>query len=225
MDPEFEKTEKPTAKKLKDARTQGSFAISPALSAALLFMAFLAILALAGNWLFALVKSTFYDYFQQLECNPDLGVAPFLSPLLPLILLLGLLLILIFFLSFVANAFQTKFFFSFQGSKKRKKKKKDRDFFYQFFYTIVKWGVAAVVGYWMIRQLPYQSVPLFAPADTKVHWLFKRSIWVAFLLALPMLLLAVGDYLYQKQKHYKSLYMTKEEVKEELKEANLKNKQ
>jgi flagellar biosynthetic protein FlhB len=230
-----EKTEQPTAKRLRDARRKGQVARSHDLSSAVLLIVSVAVLYLAGGhiggWLTGAMRQQFEyaaTYRGQLDQAAALGALFTGVKALALVLapLFGTLVVV----AFLANYFQVGSVFSFETVKPNANKLNPTEGFKQKFLkarpyvelgkTTVKLLIAsAVVGtaLWSARrdivELTRQPSQLAASYAVWLVFAIGARVGIAFLI------IGAADYFLQRHFHRRELMMTKHEVKEEYKET------
>ncbi len=226
------KTEKPTAKRRSKARQEGQIAQSQEVNNFLVLSAALAALLLFGSniWSFLIGNAAMHladidglDLTQKgvatIVTDKFAGIGVALAPFLFLILVGGL----------VASLSQTKMLFSTKIVKPKLNAVNPISGFKKLFKlsTIVQLLVS-------IAKLIAVGCMIYLVVRWRIHWFFglvgmnpwgivmvaQQFFLILILVVLVcMLIIAVLDYSYQRYKHEKQLMMTKEEVKEERKQA------
>lgn len=230
-----EKTEQPTAKRLRDARRKGQVARSHDLSSAVLLVVSVAVLYLAGGhvagWAGGAMREQLEHaatYRGQLDQAAALGaifagvkaLAYVLAPLFATLLVIA----------FLANYFQVGSIFSFEPVKPNANKLNPAEGFKQKFLkarpyvelgkTALKLVIASVVvgaALWSARrdivELTRQPAQLAASYAVSLIFTIGLRVGIAFLV------IGAADYFLQRYFHRRELMMTKHEVKEEYKET------
>jgi len=225
-----EKTEKPTGKRVREARNEGNVTKSmEANSAAVLLSGMIALMAF-GGWMMnrlmtmattvyyrlediALEKSTFQDYLAT-------SVVWVLSTLLPIFLIIAVTGIII-------NLIQSGFLWSTKSLKPKPDKLNpfkgaknilNQQAFVRFFFNIVKVIIVGWVGYVIVRNAWTKFVPLMDSSVWLiflflVHTVLKLMMWIIAVLGI----VAIIDFAYQKYKYIEGLKMSKQDVKDERK--------
>lgn len=226
-----QKTEKPTPRRLREARKKGQAAFSRDASGALGFaVATLAIFALVPR-----AASTFRDLYVQAT---DLAAADTLDGLtlgrmsvsavgdVPQIL--APLLVALFLVGLAFGFAQTRFLFSTYPLKPELKKlspmKRLKQWFsvgglFEFAKTGFKLLLALAVGYLVIQGSLHTVLRLgFVGTDELTR--FLSDLLLQFLVVICILFIAIGglDFLFQRWKFQRDQRMTKEEVKRDYKE-------
>ena len=230
-----EKTEQPTAKRLRDARRKGQVARSHDLSSAVMLVVSVAVLYLAGGhvagWAGGAMREQLEHaatYRGPLDQAAALGalftgvkaMAFVLAPLFAALLVVA----------FLANYFQVGPVFSFEPVKPNANKLNPAEGFKQKFLkarpyvelgkTALKLVIASVVvgaALWSARrdivELTRQPAQLAASYAVSLIFTIGLRVGVAFLV------IGAADYFLQRYFHRRELMMTKHEVKEEYKET------
>ena len=195
-----EKTEKPSQRKLKKARERGEFAVSSELTSSLLLAAGLLLL-----WAFSAVLNTalqevFTEMFSELNTlDPEEGLQrAFLKVMMPL----SVFLMCLFVLALMVQWVQTGWVW---GRKKERGKSGSR-----IFFTLLKVVVIGTIGYLALKGVR----PSLHPTS-----MFEMLFSLLAKVALALVVLGLGDFIYQKWKFNQSMRMTKQELKDEQREA------
>lgn len=212
-----EKSEKPTSKRLKKAKEEGEFAYSPKFAFAITFLATLTLLAFYSFSSITLLKEIFPNIISLMNCREEHFLNKISSSLLPLVKNIVLLILFIITIAFLAHGWQNHFFFSFKTGKKRNKRSSHRG--YSLLYTLLSWTLLTLLAYQEIHLFTPSLVP--ASLDLQCTFLKKQLFFVLIKATLLFLFLSFLDYLAQKHFFYKDMHMTKEEIKEELKEERV----
>lgn len=230
-----EKTEQPTDKRLRDARKKGQVAKSQDLTSAVMLIATVAVLALAGGWMGQTLLATmraqilFAGNFrgeltseaainQLISAAQSIGVA-----LLPLF---GVLLVI----ACLVGYFQVGSVFAFEGVKPSLAKLNPADNFKNKFLksrpyielgkTILKIVLTVIVVGVVLWGARGDVIDLMRQsAATVVGFTAWLAVKIGTSVGLMFLAIAVGDFFLQRFLHLKELKMTKHEVKEEYKET------
>ena len=224
-----EKTEKPTAKKLRDARKKGQVAKSREISSAAVLIGIFAVIW--GGWDF------FMEHFQRLVLLPThFEGQPFEQALLPLfhgvlyeltilsLAALGPALVL----AIAGNFFQIGFLFAPQMIKPEFKKLNPAQGFkkifsmqnvFEFIKSAIKVLFLSVLLYLVLREAvdPLLKIPQFGMTGvTGVLGAIMKQVVIAT--AIAFITIAAVDFYLQQYQHTKKLKMSKDEVKREYKE-------
>lgn len=230
-----EKTEQPTAKRLRDARRKGQVVRSHDLSSAVLLVVSVAVLYLAGGSVAGWVGDAMREqleyaatYRGPLDQAAALGVlfngvkamAFILAPLFATLLVVALL----------ANYFQVGSVFSFEPVKPNANKLNPAEGFKQKFLkarpyvelgkTALKLVVASLVVGAVLWSARRDIVELTRqPAQLAVSYTAWLIFQIGLRVGIAFLVLGAADYFIQRYFHRRELMMTKHEVKEEYKET------
>ncbi|WP_423189158.1 flagellar biosynthesis protein FlhB [Alkalibacterium sp. f15] len=225
------KTEKPTPKKLREARRKGQVPKSQDLSSALSFGFFaLSLTALASY----VLERTFVFLRQSLSFGPDpmssirelsqIGM----NAIIWFIVLAAPFLIIAFFTGVVGNLVQVGFLFTTESMKPSFSKINPVSGFKNIFGKKALFGLAKnlmklfiVVGFtlytlWQSADIILQSgrVGLYAIFPLVIELVST----LAFRLALFLAILGIADYFFQRYEHKKKLMMSMQDIKDEYKE-------
>jgi len=227
-----EKTEKPTPKKLADARKKGQVPKSPDVSSAFILLGSSVVLLLAGPWMFWALNEFMHGIFANLGTLYIEGdsARAFLFEIFEqvLIILLPLMVVLVI-VGVGANLIQVGFLFTFEPFTPKLSKFNPITGMKKFFSiralvdvlkSVVKilfiGGVAYAVLMGEIDIIP-------SLIEMSVGQIFSvicmSSLKIFFYASLAMFVLAVIDFIYQKWQHTKDLMMSKQEIKDESKQS------
>ncbi len=225
-----EKTEDPTPKKLRDARSRGEVAKSRDFTQTVLVIALFAYLVIAGDRIsrdileLMAMPSRFIgvDFRQAISLMLQEvleSAALMLIPILLIVLVLGIF----------VEAVQTGLNISFEALKPSAKKLNvvenaknifSKNNLVEFFKNLLKVAVLSVVVYMLIRHslgmllaIPYEGMENLGRLLTE---LLKQMVTY---IALAYLVLASADLLWQRHQYRKKLMMSKDEVKQEYKSS------
>ena len=230
-----EKTEKPTEKRLREARRKGQVARSQDLSSALLLVTAVAVFALAGTQsafrLGAFMRDSiaragaFKGEFQQ-----EVATAALWSGLQVMGWTLAPLFGALFMIALLVGYFQVGPVFSFQPIKPDLKKLNPAEGFKQKFLksrpylellkTILKMTIAAFVIAAVIWSSRADIIRLSTQTVARtVSFAALMIFQIGLKVAIAFLLLGIGDRFLQKFLHLKEMKMTKQEIRDEYKET------
>ncbi|MCC5854640.1 MAG: flagellar biosynthesis protein FlhB [Idiomarina sp.] len=227
-----ERTEEPTAKKMEQAREKGQIARSKELGTlGVLFSSAVALILIAPflstslqrimTMQFSLDRGAIFDPNTAFRFWGEIGSA--------LLLPMGLYFFIVALGAFIANIILGGFNFSWQAtypkaSKMNPLKGLKRMFGVQalveLIKSIAKFGVVVTVAFFLLR---WQFPNIIRLSDGLLPYIFVDAVELVgliFLLLVCSLLVIVSiDVPYQSHKHHKQLKMTKQEVKDERKNA------
>ena len=230
-----EKTEQPTAKRLRDARRKGQVARSHDLSSAVLLVVSVAVLYLAGGHVAGWAGGAMREQLEHAATyRGPLDQAAALGALFAGVKALAFVLAPLFgalvVVAVLANYFQVGSVFSFEPVKPNANKLNPAEGFKQKFLkarpyvelgkTALKMVIASVVvgaALWSARrdivELTRQPSQIAALYAVTLVFQIGLRVGVAFLV------IGAADYFLQRYFHRRELMMTKHEVKEEYKET------
>lgn len=228
---DMEKTEEPSPRRLEEAREKGDVAYSRELATVTVFFASLLYFAFMQNQIFDTLRSIMVSYLsfdKLLDIASDnvgvflfnvlLKVVPILFPLLGLVFIMGLL----------ANIGQVGFMVSTEkispdfsrlnpvsGIKRIVSMKN----IVEGFKTIMKFLIVGGIAYITLRQ---EIVTIIRLADSQpdsiLNFVLQVGLRLTFRVAILMLFFSGFDYFYQRYEYRKGLRMTRQELKEEMKD-------
>jgi flagellar biosynthetic protein FlhB len=230
-----EKTEKPTDKRVRDARKKGQVARSHDLTSALLLTVAVAVLALAGGQSGRRLLDLMRDGISRAasfkgELHQEAAVGALVSGLETMAWALAPLMGALFAVSLLVSYLQVGPVFSGQPLKPDLKKLNPAEGFKQKFLksraylelakTLLKMTLAGVVIIAVIWNNRADIIRLInQDASHVASFAFNMIFQIGLKVAIAFLLLGIADRFLQKFLHLKELKMTKHEVKEEYKET------
>ena len=233
-----DKTEEPTSKKLEDARKEGQVAKSQEISNAVgLFALFLMIRfyagTLGGNFLglFNYVYNEIPDAIKMYEGNiPIRSIERMLGLLLTRILLWALPFFIVgFIIAFITNLLQVGWKVTTKPMQPKLNKLSPAKGIKKIFSTksIFELGksllkiiaIVAVVYAFLVSQQESIFLLYDIPLFTGIQMLGSLVVNMGLRVAFVYLIIAIIDLIYQRRKFHKDMMMTKQEVKDEFKEA------
>jgi flagellar biosynthetic protein FlhB len=234
QDSGMDRTEKPTPKKLEDARKKGQVAQSREIPSAMILMTSLAVFFFGGQTMARQLAALMQTSFRNLNGGWTNSVESFhlmfgwlfegtLSIIMPM--MLALLVI-----GIVANVAQFGFNLKedllapdfkklnpFSGVKRLVSLKS----LVELVKSILKIGFVGLIAYLVLRQ-ELVAIPSLIRAEVTetAFYMGKVAFKIAFFVCMGLIVLAAADYAYQRWQHRKNLMMTKQEVKEERKQSD-----
>jgi flagellar biosynthetic protein FlhB len=225
------KTEKPTAKKLRDARRDGRVARSVEVSSAAILLTGLVFFFFAGQWFLGRCNRLFQEVFQHymlVALDQDSFFMLALFAMKHFILITGPLLILLVVAAVAANIMQVGFLFTFKPIAPRFDKVNPVSGFGRIFSvrslvdlakSLFKIILLAWVAFGVYRRHFSEFFGLLnRPIHDILSFLALISFQILWRCAALLALLAVLDYLFQRWDWMQNLKMTKNEVKDEFKQ-------
>ena len=227
------KTEKPTGKKLGKAREEGQVAKSQEISSAFILIAGLAFFFFAGDRFFAVPADLMRYVFRNallLKIDPATLYNLLLLTIRQMFFLLAPLLLLMLFIGLAANLMQVGFKITPKAMKPKFSKLNPVSGFKSKFLSFrplvelvkscLKIGLLGYIAYSVYRQnfAGFFSL-LNQPVGIILTFIAKVSFQILWRCGLLMLLIAFFDYLYQRWDFMENQKMSKQEVKDEMKQA------
>jgi len=234
QDSGMDRTEKPTPKKLEDARKKGQVAQSREIPSAMILMTSLAVFYFGGRAMARQLAEFMQISFRNLNGGWTHSVESVqlmavwlvkgtLSIIMPMMLAL-------LAIGIVANVMQFGFNLKedllvpdfkkldpFSGMKRLVSLKA----LVELAKSVIKIGFVGLIAYLVLRQ-ELVAIPSLIRAEVTETALYmgKVAFKIAFFVCLGLVVLAAADYAYQRWQHRKNLMMTKQEVKEERKQSD-----
>lgn len=225
-----DKTEEPTSHKLSKAREEGQVARSPELPAAAVTIAALGMLYLTGDTLIHKLAERFMsglNFDRKLVHSPNLLPAMFGSEILEAFILIAPLLLLTAVIAIMASGATGGYLFSAKALAPKPSKLNPLNGFKRMFgpkawvelgKALLKFMLVAGVVFWVmydnVSTLNQIGKMAFEPAMAVAGALLVKS---ALIMACSLLLIAAIDVPYQRWQFMQSMRMTKQEVKDEMK--------
>jgi len=227
-----EKTEKPTSKKLDKAREKGQVPKSQEVSSAFIILCACAVLLAAGPWMLGSLMELMRGVFQNLG-TLDLKGESVRTFLLEIFVRFLIVMTPIFFsivvVGVAANLVQVGFLFTLEplspklskfnpiaGMKKFVSLRSLTELTKSMLKILYIGGIA-----WLVIRGELEVLPSLIDMSVAqiLSFIGSVSLKVMFYVALAMMVLAAIDFTYQRWQHNKDLMMTKQEVKDEHKQA------
>ena len=229
---ESQKTEEPSQKKLAKARGKGQVAQSQEIKTwVILISGTLGIVTLAP-WMAAQTRLVGYKFIEQghnIALDPGHLQLLFLDTAMELLFILGPLAVILVVMAIAGNVAQFGFIWTtekvqpklskisvLKGFKRLFSMRTVVEFIKGIFKLCLVAGIAFAIAIPLVGDL--QLVPFLSIADV-----LDRIYWIAVFLAAStvavMTVIAIADFLYQKHAFTKQMRMSKQEVKEEYRQA------
>lgn len=225
------KTEKPTPKKLNDAKKKGQIPKSQDLSSAISFTIFAFLLTVLLSYTFENAYILFKNYFSSnlnlMNLDNELSALG-LNSILLFALLVGPAVIIAFLSAYIGNLIQVGFIFVTESLKPDLKRMNPVSNLKNIFGKKALFGLAkniakmAAIMYIIYSSLDESVFPLLNLSSLGIEKTFfvfldlLRSIVIK--ISIFLVVLGVADYFYQRYEHTNQLKMTKQEIKDEYKE-------
>jgi flagellar biosynthetic protein FlhB len=230
-DSSAERTEKATPKRREEARQKGNVARSIEVNSALVLFTGTILLALMAHSLFGNLSALMRDVFvhiAEFELNPTNIPHYAAMVFLFLVRVIGPLILAVLVVGVAANVFQFGFLLTGEPLKPDLKKINPVNGFKRMFSLrsivelakgIIKVIIVGLVIYVTLRNAAEQFLPLMDQEIGQIiGFLGSIMLKIALRASIALIILAALDYGYQRWDYERSLRMTKEEVKEELRE-------
>jgi len=231
QDSDQDKTEEPTARKLEKAREEGNVSKSQELNSALLLLFATATLYGLGGWMYREFSVLFEHFFTVLD-QPVMNVPNAISYMVValkygFIIQLPFLLVLIV-ISVLVNLLQTGVVFAPKALEVKPEKLDPSKGIKKLFSSkgavellkaVIKISFVGTIIYFTVHNniadfMGLPSQPLFKILGVAGKWVFL----IVTRVLIALLFLSVGDAAYQRWEYRKELKMTKQEVRDEMKQ-------
>lgn len=227
-----QKTEAPSPRKLSDARKKGQVPKSRDLSAAIILLAALVAIAFLKDSLIISMQRLLVDYFRtglMINLPPENLPYHLLGFLARMSMVLMPVIIVIVLAAAGANIVQVGIMFSPQVMQPKLERLNPMEGFKKIFSrrslfelakNLFKIITVAVAVYFVVRvRLPEMMMVYFKTPTELLDLISNAMLVTAFTGGGVFLVIAVFDLMYQRYEHFKNLRMTKQEVKDELKQT------
>ncbi len=226
-----EKTEDPTARKLRNARDEGKVARTIELPAAAVTIGAILVMVMMGSYWMKKMTEIFasgFKFDRKTLDNPDLMVTSFASQLGESFLLIVPVLMVTAVLAVLSSGATGGYLFSLKSILPNFGKLSPLSGFKRMFGThaavellkaILKFTLVALVLWSLVSRQMDQMMQLgqmaIEPALAAAGWMIGES---ALWLSLSLMIIALIDAPYQKYSFIKRMRMTKQEIKDEMKD-------
>ena len=226
-----EQTEDPTARKLRNARDEGQVARSVELPAAAVTIgAILTLFFMGGYWIkqMAEIFASGFKFDRKTMDNPDLMVTAFAHQIGEAFLLIVPVLLVTAIMAILSSGATGGYLFSLKSTLPKFSKLSLLSGFKRMFGTnaavelikaILKFSLVSIVLWALVSRQMDKMMQLgqmaIEPALSAAGWMIAES---ALWLSLSLLVIALIDAPYQKYSFIKRMRMTKQEVKDEMKD-------
>lgn len=227
-----EKTEEPSGKRLEEARSEGQIAKSQEIGSFVSIVTATGVMAMWGPILGKNIVESFLAAFRMIEQH-DTGLVGFwLSTYVgPVMLTLFGLMSFIALVGLVAGISQVGIVFSYKSVRPKFEKINPiaglkRTFSMEMIVQFTKSFAKVIVIFWIVydhtkermdRMLALSGYPMFDGAK----WAFTHIASLVLKISIFLAVVAVFDYLWQWWSTHKKLMMTKQELKDEMKQSQL----
>ena len=228
LDDRDDKTEPATGKRKADARQKGQVGKSKELSMAGLIIAAIILLEYTGSWIIDALKEIMRTGFK-VKMHEEVGIAwatqhfhnlalTILPAMLPFFI--GMV-----FMALAINYLQVGWKITWAPLKpnldrlnpmKGLKKLFSLSSFMPFFLAILKFTVLISTLYYNVKgDIPILLQLQGLPVEVAVPIVAKLAFKILWWIAIPLLLIGLIDFIYQKWKHAKDIRMSKQDIKDE----------
>lgn len=229
-----EKTEQPSAKRLGKARSEGNVVKSQDLNSAIVLAAALMLLCWVGPYTLSNLYGISQHIFTHLDTKP-ITIAGFIgtlsNTLQTIIYIVMPFFIGMMIVGIVSNVIQVKFMFTTHPLKPNFSKLNPISGFKKFFTmrslvelakALLKTIIVGSAGYGVVSShmpdlMMLNSTDLYHATGVIISVIWEVALWSC----ITMFILGIVDYFYQRYEYIKGLKMSKQDVKEERKEAEL----
>ena len=234
--PGGEKTEPATSKKLSDARSEGQVCKSRELDQALALVGLFLTLKVAVSFMGSTFMEVFSDIYNKIpdtEAATELSTVAVMSYMqhaaLLSLKLAGPFFVVGFLIAFVSNLVQVKWKVSTKPLQPKLdkfnpvngfKRMFSKDSLFELLKSIVKIAMIAIIAYTSIRSHLQEIFLLYhITLNQAIALVGSIVIDVGLKIAIVYCVVGAVDYLYQKHKFNEDMKMTKQEVKDEMKNS------
>lgn len=225
------KTEKPTPKRLKDARDKGQIPKSQDLSSAISFTVFAylltTILTYTLEYAFVFFRNFFSMNLASVHIENDLSHLGG-QMVISFLILVGPALILAFLSGYVGNLVQVGFLFVAEALKpsfdrlnpvSNLKNMFGKQALFGLLKNLVKLGIILYITFSAIEEAIYPIFNLSSVGTERIFYIvidLARNI--SMKISIFLIVVGLADFIYQRYEHNNKLKMTKQEIKDEHKE-------
>lgn len=225
------KTEKPTPKKLRDARKKGELAKSQEFNSAISFAAFVLLSVALSTFILqygcAFLSKALATPFDVAGLENNLNTIG-LQAIIYVFRLAGPFLGIAFVVAFISNIIQTGFFISAEPLKFKfsrldpisgMKNIFSKKALFNLVKNLVKLCLIGYVAYRSFEKSAYYVINAGSAGTEKLFFIVVELVQeISTNLAIMLFVLGITDYIFQKYDYKKNLSMTKQEIKEEFKQ-------
>jgi len=230
-----EKSEKPTEKRLRDARKKGQISKSQDLTSALMLITAVCILWLGGGMMATVLTRMMKNGLETAgsfkgDLTRDRALEVLYQGVTDMAIALAPWFIFLFIGAILFNYIQVGSIFAFEGVKPDLNKLNPTEGFKQKFLkprsyvelaktilkSIITFVVVATVLYW---EIPNIAALISQPAGNVVAYTFMLILRIGFYVGVMFIALAAGDFFLQRFLFMNQMKMSKQEVRQEYKET------
>ncbi len=225
-----DKTEQPTSKKLEDARKKGRVPRSQEVNSALILLTGITVLTYSGPWILNRLQNIMRDVFT-LSAHLELTQTNFFAMMIDLgletMIIIAPMMLIIMFVGIAATLFQGGFVLSGEPlkpdiSKLSPAKGFKRLFSLRSIVTLITSLVKVAPIAWIVYAIIKKEMPVFLNMQQmSIYNIMYKIAAVARTISnrvcILLIVVAAVDYIYQKWQFNDEMKMSKQEVKDELK--------
>jgi len=228
-----EKTEQPTSRRRKEARKKGQVAKSMEVNSALVLLVGLTSLTIFGGYMLTRMMDAnrfIFSQLSQIQLTREAMQGHFLAGALLLASILAPVFIPILIVGVVANLLQSGWLLSLEAIRPKftnlnpltgLKRLVSKRSLVELLKGILKIVIVGWVGYLTLAGLSKEMIPLMdRPVGEIFRWVCGGVVKIGYRTIFVLMILAVLDFIYQRWEHIQSLKMTKQEVKDEHRQAD-----
>ncbi|MBP7792974.1 MAG: flagellar biosynthesis protein FlhB [Candidatus Goldbacteria bacterium] len=225
------KTEKATPKKREEARKRGQIVRSVEINSMLNVLICLIVLKIFGGYIFDNIKmlsSYFWDNVTTIAITPD-AMGSFVNFIISKLLLIILpIFVAVFIIGILSNVLQFGFLITFEPLKpsfdkinpfRGLKRLFSKRMLFELGKSIIKIFVISYIFYSMIKKI-FNEIFITPLMDIETYLSFSADIVfsLGIKITVAFIIFSILDYIYQKYEYEDNLMMSKQEVKDELKQ-------
>jgi flagellar biosynthesis protein FlhB len=227
-----DRTEKPTAKKLEKARSEGNVAKSVEVSSALILLTSLLVFFFAGSWMFVRLCEFMGGVFRNISVMQidAASATSFLVEVLKQFLIVIMPLMVVALVAGIAgNIIQVGFLFTSKPLKMKLSKLNpisgiknliSLKALVEVIKALIKFSCVGFVALLLLKREMVNFPALMSMGINDIlAFIGKVSFDICLNVCLILILMAFLDFVYQKWQYQKNLMMTKQEIKEEYKQS------
>jgi len=227
-----DKTEKATSKKRSESREEGQVAKSREIPSVAVLLTGLSTLYLSGSFVYSHIETVMKESFSIIE-RPSLNMGDFLvfnyDIVRHFIIMMAPMMIAIVVVAIASNVVQVGWLFTWKPLMPKFSKLNpiqgiarlfSKESLVELLKSTAKLTLVGLVVYWTVQGEMPRVVSLGEMEISRIAIYILRVILKIFLrVSVAMIFLAALDYIFQKWQFEQKLKMTKQEVKEELKQS------
>ena len=227
-----EKTEQPTGRRRREARKKGQVAKSVEVNSALILLVGMVSLTIFGGYMLSRMMAANRFLFSQLsniQLTPESLQGQLLDGALFMVGLMAPVFISIVIIGVAANLLQSGLLISSESIKPKLshlsplrgfKRLASKRSLVELIKGILKIAIVGWVGYLTVAALSHEMIPLMDRSVWDIfQWICAGILKVSYRIIFVLIILAALDFVYQRWEHVQSLKMTKQEVKDEHRQA------